>query len=73
VLWYNRGMEPVVRKFSSHADADAADRAYYRSLTPQQQIEILLTLIERGKKPDEIGQKPARVYRIVKLPRRADV
>jgi hypothetical protein len=59
-------MEPIVHKFNSHAEADAADRDYYRSLTPQQRMDILLTLIERGKKPDEIGQKPARVYRIVK-------
>ncbi|HVT80416.1 MAG TPA: hypothetical protein VHM90_07140 [Phycisphaerae bacterium] len=63
-------MDQVVRKFTSHADADMADRAYYRSLTPKERIEILLTLIERGGKPDEIGQKPARVYRVVKLPRR---
>ena len=60
-------MEPVARKFSSHAAADAADRAYYQSLTPQERLDILLTLIERGKKPHEIGQKIARVYRIVKL------
>lgn len=63
-------MQPAVKKFSSHAEADAADRAYYHSLTPRQRLEILLTLIERGKKPHEIGQKPAAVYRIVKLPRR---
>ena len=28
-------VEPVVRQFDSHAAAEAADRAYYRSLTPQ--------------------------------------
>jgi hypothetical protein len=67
---YNPPMDPIARKFSSHAAADAADRAYYRSLTPDQRLDILLTLIERGKQPHEIGQKPARVYRIVKLPRR---
>jgi hypothetical protein len=63
-------MEPVTRKFRSFAEADNADRAYYRSLTPEQRLDILLTLIERGKQPHEVGQKPARVYRIVKLPRR---
>lgn len=68
--WYNPPMQPVARKFSSHAAADAADRAYYQSLTPNERLDILFTLIERGKKPHEIGQKPARVYRIVKLPRR---
>jgi hypothetical protein len=60
-------MQPLVRKFTSHADADAADRDYYRSLTPQQRLDILLTLIARGKEPHELGQKPARVYRIIKL------
>jgi hypothetical protein len=60
-------MDKVVRKFGSHGAADAADAAYYRELTPQQRLEILLTLIERGKKPHEVGQRPARVYRIVKL------
>ncbi len=63
-------MEPVARKFRSFAEADQADRDYYRSLTPEQRLDILLTLVERGKQPHEIGQKPARVYRIVKLPRR---
>jgi hypothetical protein len=60
-------MQKVVQKFDSHAAADAADDAYYRALTPQERIRILLELIERGKKPHEVGQKPARVYRIVKL------
>ncbi|HVX85930.1 MAG TPA: hypothetical protein VH253_14200 [Phycisphaerae bacterium] len=60
-------MQKVVQKFESHASADAADDAYYRSLTPQQRLQILLTLIERGKKPHELGQRPARVCRIVKL------
>jgi len=65
-MCYNVLMQPAVSKFTSHAEADAAERAYYRSLTPAQRLDILLTLIERGKKPDEIGQKPARVYRTVK-------
>jgi hypothetical protein len=59
-------MQPAVSTFKSHLQADAAERAYYQSLTPEARLDILLTLIERGKKPDEIGQKPARVYRIVK-------
>jgi hypothetical protein len=59
-------MQSAVRKFKSHGQADAAERAYYRSLTPEARLDILLTLIERGKLPDEIGQKPARVYHIIK-------
>jgi hypothetical protein len=60
-------MEKVVHKFSSHEASDAADRAYYRSLTPEQRLDILLTLIARGKAPNDVGQKLARVYRIIKL------
>lgn len=63
-------MQPMAREFRSFAEADQADLAYYRSLTPQQRLDILLTLVERGKQPHEIGQKPARVYRVMKLPRR---
>lgn len=38
-------MEKVVRKFRSHAEAAAADRAYYHSLTPHQRLEIMLDMI----------------------------
>ena len=56
-LWYNNPPHATLaRIFSSHADADAADRTYYQSLTPQERLDILLTLIERGKKPHQIGQ-----------------
>ena len=60
-------MDKVVQKFSSHESSDAADRAYYRSLTPRQRLDILQILIDRGKAPHERGQPIARVYRIVKL------
>ena len=33
-------VEKVARKFSSFAEADKADRECYRSLTPQQRLEI---------------------------------
>lgn len=39
-------MVRVVRKFSSHKEADKADRAYYRSLTGEQRVEILCELID---------------------------
>ncbi len=60
-------MQKVVQKFSSHQASDAADRAYYRSLTPEQRLDMLFTLIAQGKAPHELGQKPAKVFRIVKL------
>jgi hypothetical protein len=38
-------MDLTVAKFSSHEEAEKANREYYRSLTPQQRIRILLDLI----------------------------
>ena len=35
-------MERVVRKFASFEEADAAGSDYYRSLTPQERIAIML-------------------------------
>ena len=57
-------MERQARKFNSHAEADAADIAYYHGLTPDERLMILLELIERGT--DESERRLKRVYRIVK-------
>ena len=62
-------MEKVVRVFSSHEEADRADDEYYRSLTPQQRLDIFLEILWRGRTHDEAGERLERVYRIVKLPR----
>lgn len=61
-------MEKVVRKFHSFEEADRADREYYRSLTPQQRLDLLLDLIARQRESlDEASQRFERVYRIIKL------
>lgn len=61
-------MKRVVAKFSSHQEAEQADREYYRSLTPQQRLDILLELIESSRKEDDAAsERFERVYRIVKL------
>jgi hypothetical protein len=39
-------MEKVVRKFKSHEDAERADREFYRSLTPNQRLNILMQMID---------------------------
>jgi len=63
-------MERVVRKFRSHAEAEAADREYYRNLTPKQRVDILLDLMNLARDPaNEAHQRLARVYRIVPLKR----
>jgi len=64
-------MERVAQVFASHEEADRATRAYYRSLTPAQRLEILLEILTRARANDHDAQQGlARVYRIVKLPQR---
>jgi len=60
-------MDYTVRKFDSHEAADKADRDYYRSLTPQRRLEILLELVETYSNASTKGFE--RVYRFVKLER----
>ncbi|MGC9258480.1 MAG: hypothetical protein ACP5I8_00170 [Phycisphaerae bacterium] len=63
MLWYNTDMEKIGRKFDSHR---AADRAYYRSLSPVQRMDILLDLINTQPSNDETFQRLARVCRVIK-------
>ena len=53
-------MQKVVRVFKSFAEADKADREFYKSLSPSQSLDILLTLIGRYRpnKLDEDGPRP---------------
>ena len=61
-------MEKVVRKFDSFAAAAQADRAYYRSLTGQQRLDILLEMIARHQEGQDGAKKGfERVFRIIKL------
>ena len=59
-------MEKVAAKFCSHEDAEEADMKYYRSLTPQQRLEILFELVA-SVQSNETEQGFTRVYRITKL------
>jgi hypothetical protein len=52
--------------FHSFAEADKADGEYYRSLTPEQRLEILFDLV-KSQQPDEPEQRLERVCRIIKL------
>jgi hypothetical protein len=64
-------MERVVRIFESHAEAAEADRAFYRSLSPQQRLDLQLDLIARYR--EGLGEAAARferVCRVVSLSRR---
>ena len=61
-------MERIVSKFSSHEEAEEADRRYYLSLTPAERLDILLELISRQRDPnDPSSERLERVYRITEL------
>ena len=59
-------MEKTVQIFQSFAEAE---KEYYRSLSPEKRIEILLELRAqwRTSKPNESTEGFERVYRIIKL------
>lgn len=59
-------MELAARKFATFEEAEAADRDYYRSLTPAERLAIMIDLIypEGG---DAAPQKVEKVCRIVKF------
>jgi hypothetical protein len=59
-------MKDEYRIFHSFAESERADRAYYRSLTASQRLELLLELMERWPS-DETAKGLERVYRIAKL------
>ena len=64
-------MNKTVRKFDSYAAADAANRAFYQSLTPEQRLEILFELVHQYREGfDEAARRFQRVYRIIERPRR---
>lgn len=60
-------MEKKIQFFKTFAEAEAADKKYYQSLTPAQRIEILLILRKRYKSAeDESRGRLKRVCRIIK-------
>ncbi len=59
-------MQGEFRIFHSFAESERADRAYYRSLTPSQRLELLLELIQQWQ-GDETAKGFERVYRVAKL------
>ena len=58
-------VEKTVAKFRSFEEAEQADREFYRNLTPQERLDILLELLNHAPE-----QRLERVYRVTKLPRR---
>jgi len=64
-------MERVVKRFVDHEAADAADRAYYRSLTPQERVDMVLELTRQYREGlDEAADRFERVCRVTRLTER---
>ncbi len=63
-------MQPVVAKYRTYQEAEAATLAYYRRLLPAQRVEILFQLRALAHKEDDApSERLARVYRIAQLQR----
>jgi len=58
-------MEKTVVKFLDFSEAEKADREFYRKLSGQERLNILLQLSKH-----EPERRLERVYRVIKLPRR---
>ena len=58
-------MEKTVAKFRNFSDAEKSDREFYRKLTGEERLDILLQLSKQ-----EPERPLERVFRIIKLPRR---
>ena len=55
-------MERVVQKFSSFDEADNADYEYYRTLSGNEKLQILLELIMPENPDAAVIERSARVY-----------
>ena len=54
--------------FHSHAEAEAADRAYYASLRPEERLNLLLEIIAQYRESlGEAAERFERVHRVVEL------
>ena len=55
-------METVVRKFRSFDEADDADYEYYRDLSGNEKLQMLLDLIMPENPDDAVIERSARVH-----------
>jgi hypothetical protein len=58
-------VEKAAKKFRSFAEAEKADRDFYKTLTGNERLRILAELLNHGPE-----QRLERVSRITQLPRR---
>jgi hypothetical protein len=62
---YIPAVEKTAKKFRSFAEAEKADRDFYKKLTGNERLRILVELLNHGPE-----QRLERISRITKLPRR---
>jgi hypothetical protein len=63
-------MKPLVAKFRSFREAEAATQLYHGRLSPAERLEILFQLREMARKEtDALSGRLAPVYRIAQLKR----
>jgi hypothetical protein len=55
-------MDKIVRKFHSFDEADNADYEYYRALSGNERLQILLELIMPENPDASVIERSARVY-----------
>jgi hypothetical protein len=58
-------VKKIARTFPSFSEAEKADRDFYKKLTGNEPLEILVELLSDGSE-----QRLERVSRIIKFPRR---
>ena len=60
-------MKRTIEVFNSFAEAEEANKEYYRSLSPNQRIALLLVLRDQYRPyPNEVTEGFKRVCRIIK-------
>jgi hypothetical protein len=62
-------VKPLVAKFRTFAEAEAATRNYYRKLSPAERLEILFQLRAMAEEQNAPSRSLARVYRSTQLKR----
>ena len=60
-------MEKTVAKFRSFEEAEKADRDFYRKLTPQERLDILLEVLTHA--PEQRLERVVRIAKLTDLPR----
>lgn len=61
-------MKKTIQIFKSFAEAEEADKRYYRSLSPNERVALLLMLRNQNRPySNELTEGFKRVYRIIKL------